>query len=273
VEKARPVPAAPQVIKSEPVTPQVAPPAVVADVNAPSRMPLIIIAVVVLVLAAGVGGFFGIKALRGTGTATGPGNSGANTNGGPEAPPTTREAARFWLEISAEQSSAKSVRVAPLVPVASGQYFKLHLVPNAAGYFYIIGPGEKNKLTAFLTAKPAAMSGLTSNAVKSGEDFNFPKGDENWLKLDENPGAEEYTVVFSATPLNEPKFLTQQATGNPLNDTDKIELTGFFAKYKSGSPTIESNADNGPAPFVLVKVPNSFAAGNPLVFDVRIEHR
>ena len=152
-------------------------------------------------------------------------------------------------------------------------YFKLHLVPNAAGYFYIIGPGEKNKLTAFLTAKPAAKSGLTSNAVKSGEDFNFPKGDENWFQLDENPGAEEYTVVFSATPLNDPKFLTQQATGIPLNDTDKIELTAFFAKYKTGSPTIESNADNGSAPFVLVKVPNSFAAGNPLVFDVRIEHR
>jgi len=269
VEKAKPLPAAPQVIKPEPVTPQVAPPAVVADVKKPSRMPLIIVAVVVL-LAVGVGGFFGIKALRGTGT--GPVSSGANTNG-TQPPPTTREAARFWLEISAEQSSAKSVRVAPLVPVASGQYFKLHLVPNAAGYFYIIGPGEKNKLTAFLTAKPAVLSGLTSNDVKSGEDFNFPKGDENWLKLDENPGAEEYTVVFSATPLNEPKFLTQQATGNPLNDTDKIELTAFFARYKSGSPTIESNADNGAAPFVLVKVPSSFAAGNPLVFDVRIEHR
>ena len=284
VEKASEVtvPRAPRAPQT-PVPPQAVPapspvaaPAVVSQV-APARkssMPMVIGGVVVLILVvAGVGGFFLINALRGSSTtATAPGN---NKNSGPEAAaPAIKEMARFWLEISAKPEPGPSVRAAPLVPVASGQFFKLHFTPTENGYLYIIGPGIENAMTAFLTAKPPADSGLTGNEVKKGVDFVFPKDEYGWFGLDKKPGTEEYTLVFSPTPLSEPKFLSQPANWrHPLNDTEKIELTAFFAKYKTGSPTIESNTDNGTEPYVVVKVPVASAGGNPLVFDVRIQHR
>ena len=128
------------------------------------------------------------------------------------------------------------MRVAPLVPIASGQYFKLHFTPTEDGYLYIIGPGIENAMTAFLTAKPSPDSGLVSNELRKGVDFVFPGGDF-WLGLDKKPGAEEYTLVFSRTALSKPKFLSEQANPrHPLDDAQKIELTAFFAKYKPGSP-------------------------------------
>jgi hypothetical protein len=229
-------------------------------------MSFVIVGVVVLLLiVVAVGGFFLLNALRGNSATGNPPGTNGNTSA-PETPPTTKEVARYWLEISAKPEPGHTVRVAPMVPIASGQFFKLHFVTTDDGYLYIIGPGIENAMTAFLTAKPSTDSGLTGNEVRKGVDA--------WLGLDKKPGAEEYTLVFSSKPLSEPKFLSEQANWrHPLNDTEKIELTAFFAKYKPNSPTIESNTANGAEPFVVVKVPVASAGGNPLVFDVRIQHR
>ena len=66
----------------------------------------------------------------------------------------------------------------------SGQQFKFHFSPSENGYLYIIGPGEKNAPTTFLTAKPARRFGVKTNEVKSGQDFAFPaetSKSTNWL--------------------------------------------------------------------------------------------
>jgi len=271
------IPQTPRPAQAAETSPRVAPPAVTSQIEPRPRrgsMSLVIGGVVVLILiVVGVGGFFLVNALR-SNSANG-NTSGHNGNtSGPELPPTAKEVARYWLEVSAKPEPGHTVLVAPLVPIASGQYFKLHFVPTDNGYLYIIGPGIENAMTAFLTAKPPTDSGLTSNEVRKGVDFVFPGGDDAWLGLDKKPGAEEYTLVFSPKPLSEPKFLSEQANWrHPLNDTEKIELTAFFAKYKTASPTIESNTTNGAEPFVVVKVPVASAGGNPLVFDVRIQHR
>jgi len=44
------------------------------------------------------------------------------------------------------------MRVAGLLPIASGQSYKFHFTPSESAYLYIVGPGERNVLTAFLTA-------------------------------------------------------------------------------------------------------------------------
>jgi serine/threonine protein kinase len=262
-----------------PPVPQVAAPAVVQPAVQPVRngfMSVLIGGVVLLILIAlGAGAFLLLPQFRGGSTTVNtPGPAGNGNNSGPGPALSTKEAARYWLEISAKPEPGHTVRVAPLVPVASGQYFKLHFTPTDDGYLYIIGPGIENAMTAFLTAKPSLDSGLATNDVRKGVDFVFPAGDEHWLGLDKKPGAEEYTLVFSRTPLSEPKFLSAQANpSHPLNDSDKIELTAFFAKYKTGAQTIESNTANGPEPYVVVKVPVDSVGGNPLVFDVRIQHR
>jgi hypothetical protein len=242
---------------------------------------MIVGGVLVLVLiAAGVGGFFLVNSMR---AKTSDENRSSNSTPGrktptPE-PATPREVARYWLEIISEAKGAKPAQVAPMIPIASGQLFKFHFMPSEDGYLYIVGPGEQNKPTAFLTAKPVpAESGLSSNEVKKGVDFSFPDGSlpngrEHWLGLDKNPGTESYTLVFSTTRLEAPQFLREAATGHPLTDAEQIVLASFLGKYKTNAPETEYNNTNAATPFVTVKAPGSIGSGNPLILDVRIQHR
>jgi hypothetical protein len=137
-----------------------------------SSKSLVIGGVVALILILGsVAGFFIFKS-RGASPAAGSGSavSGAAASG---TIPTTREAMRYWLEVTAKETDVKSVRVAPMVPIASGQLLRFHFTPSDDGYLYLIGPGEKNEPTAFLTANAPPGSG-TSNSVKKQVEFIFP---------------------------------------------------------------------------------------------------
>ena len=219
--------------------------------------------VLVILLVAGIGGFLAYNRLKPKSENPVAG-TGSSSTAAASAP---REIGRYWLEL--EKPPA---RVAGLVPIASGQTFRVHFVFSEDGYVYVIGPGgSKNEPTAFLTAKPHALSGLKSNQTKQGADLSFPSGDGNWLTLDSHPGSETYTVIFSRVPLTTPAFLNAPSTLEPLTATQQAELKDFLAKYKEKPPTAELDESNSSAPFARIKVPPD-PAGNPIVFDFRIQH-
>jgi eukaryotic-like serine/threonine-protein kinase len=230
--------------------------------------------VLLLILAVvGVGGFFAVnwlKAKPGDSSTAGSGEKGKTPSAA------TTEFGRYWLEILPNGSVTEPMRVAGAVPLASGQAFKFHFELGEDGYLYIVGPGERSKPTAFLTEKPATISGLESNQVAKGSDFSFPSGLEHWLELDKKPGTENYTIIFSREPLSTPAFLTSEATGKPLTETEQGELTEFLTKYKTNEPVIELDDKDASAPFVKVKVPQSTDSkdsGAPVIFEVRIQHK
>jgi hypothetical protein len=203
------------------------------------------------------------------GVVTGPNNTSTASTDGPATG--TQDFGRYWLEILTPPIEIS--RVAGVLPLASGQPFKFHFQLEEDGYIYIIGPGEQNQPTAFLTAKPAAISGVESNRLKKGSDFSFPSGIEHWLELDKKPGTEVYTIIFSPTALSSPAFLTAAATGKPLTQAEQEELNSFLAKNQGIKPTTELNDKNNAEPFVLVRIPQSGSAGNPIVFQIRIQHK
>lgn len=256
--------------------PQAPKPQVTPQTAQPSRRgPWLLIGagVLVLVLAVvGVGGFFVVKWLSSDtdkgATAATENKGSAATGAGAEA----KDLGKYWLELLPDPFASNPVRVAG-VPLASAQAFKFHFVFSESGYVYIVGPGEQNQPTAFLTAKPAPISGVQSNQVTSGVDFSFPSGIEHWLQLDKNPGTEVYTVMFSPAPLAAPEFLNAQATGKPLTASERAAFSDFVAKYKTNAPLTERNDSNPSEPFVKVKFPKSGASGNPFLFEIRIEHK
>jgi len=223
--------------------------------------------VFVILLVAGVGGFLVWNKMRSGGTPANPTN--ANTSSVPSTPV---EVSRYW--VSLEPKGRPKTQVAALVPIASGQTFKLYFTFAEEGYLYIVGPGENNAPTAFLTAKPLPKTGLTSNKVSKGVNFSFPKDDadnENTLTLDTKPGTDHFTIIFATAPLSSPSFLSEPVTGDPLTAAQQAELKDFVSRYQSKAPTTESDESNARAPFVRVKaVPDQ--TGNPIVFDIRIQH-
>jgi hypothetical protein len=180
--------------------------------------------------------------------------------------------ARYWLQVNSNDGNA--VRADQPLQMASGQQFRIHFSPSDSGYLYIVGPGERNVPTTFLTARPAAEFGVKSNEVKSGQDFVFPadtKSNYNWMNLDNTPGTDEFTIIFSGTPLQTPAFLGEAAL-RPLSDSEQSELNQAIAGYKSNLAGTEV-MKNGPSPFVSVKVPQTAADGAPVVFKIKIAHK
>jgi eukaryotic-like serine/threonine-protein kinase len=253
-----------QVAKPAPVLPKVA-----AELPASkSRTGLLIGvgALLLVLLVIGVGGFFLWKNFRSTGTVpSSPNvNSGAVVN-------TSREISRYWLELEPKVAGGQTTRVAGLGPIASGQSFKFHFAFNEEGYLYIYGPGDNNQPTAFLTNKPLPQTGVKSNKVAQGAEFTFPRGDNNSVTLDKNPGTDSFTVIFAKTQLSVPSFLNEPVTGEPLSAAQQAELKAFIAKYQGKPPVTELDKSNARAPFVRVKIPPD-SPGDPLVFDIRIQH-
>jgi serine/threonine-protein kinase len=225
---------------------------------------LIIGAVVLLLIlaVASVASFLLWNRSRTTTAVTTPGSSTATV-----APP--REISRYWLELEPARKGGESTQVAGLVPIASGQKLKFHFVFSEPGYLYIIGPGETNQPTAFLTTKPVPESGVTTNRVPGGSDFSFPKG--NTLTLDNKPGTDVFTIIFAKAELPSPAFLNETVTGNPLTAAQQAELKSFVGKYAEKPPATELDESNPRAPLVRVKVPAE-QTSNPIVFDIRIQH-
>jgi serine/threonine protein kinase len=215
---------------------------------------------IVGLIGAGIAGFFIFKGS----------NEKANTNSNSQqvvTPVAPREVAKYWLEL--EANSGQVTKVAGLVPLASGQSFKMHFVFEEDGYVYLIGPAKHNQPTAFLTSKPSEGTGLESNQTTKQADFSFPSGATNWLTLDLNPGTENWTVIFSKKPLSA-GFLNGAVTGEPLTSEEQEEMKQFVSKYKGTDAKTDLDESNQEAPVVRIKSTKS--GDEPLVFDIRIQH-
>jgi len=247
-----------------------------------SKLPIIIGAAILLV-AGGIGGWYLLSNRGESKTSannsniagkkeTPPANTNGNTNGSTTG---SLESLNYWLEIEKAGPNGDSARVAGVVPLASKQSFKFHFTPRTSGYLYIIGPGPDGKPLTFLTAEPAADSGVETNELEGGVDYIFPEDEdkaEHWITLDKNPGTESYTVIFSPVKLTSPAFLDKEA-GSELTAAEKKELEDFQAKYKANAPTTAVVNGGGTDPLVSVKVPQAAVASEPVIFDVRIEHK
>jgi hypothetical protein len=178
---------------------------------------------------------------------------------------------RYTLEIEKEKGGERA-RVTNTVPLASGQTFKFHFKATEEGYLYIVGPGPGNVPMTFLTAKPVKQSGLSTNEAVAGADFEFPRGEGNWITLDKTQGTEDYTVIFSKEQLLVPAFLNELA-GKTLDEDEQSEFFNFVGQYKANAPTVDVSQGGAADPYVSIKVPEGRAASEPIIFTVRIEHK
>ena len=261
---------------ARPTPPPMAPPVDIAPAAKSSGKSSALIfagvGLLVLLLIAGVGGYFVMHTMMNkpgavtAGTDSPAKPAGADLVG-------AHEVGRYWLQVNSD-GELSSIRADDVVQMSSGQQFKFHFSPSQNGFLYVVGPGDGNVPTTFLTAKPASQFGVRSNEVKSGQDFIFPADTskkESWWNLDENAGTDEFTIIFSGSPLTTPAFLDAAAL-RKLNDSEQAELKAVIAQFTSNLAGTEV-MKNAPAPFVSVKVPQSAAEGAPVIFKIKVAHK
>ncbi|MFL6227661.1 MAG: protein kinase domain-containing protein [Pyrinomonadaceae bacterium] len=186
--------------------------------------------------------------------------------------PARVEALSYWIEAfeGADAPSGERVARAGAISLASGQQFRFHFSPGARGYLYVVGPGRGNAPTTFLTAQPT-VGLLKTNQAAQGSDFAFPYGAGQVLELDKNPGTEEYTVIYSETPLLAPAFLAARA-GHELSPAELKELDDLRARAQTTATSLDVKEKGAGAEAVAVSVPDKDAA-RLVVFEIRIEHQ
>ncbi|HEX8290698.1 MAG TPA: hypothetical protein VF570_03010, partial [Pyrinomonadaceae bacterium] len=231
--------------------------------------PLLAGGALALLLLAGAGGWLLLK-----GRSAGPARTPAPETPQPARPPAVpkAEAASYWFEAFDDPKEAAGRRVAePSAALQSGQRFRFHFIPKARGYLYIVGPGEGgNAQMMLLTAQGAGA--LKSNLVGGGADFAFPSMGGARLKLDDNPGADEFTFIFSPTPIASPSFLAGEYL-HELTPAEVRELEEFRAQFKADAPEVSVRGE-GPDRRVVVLAPEpALEAGRPVIYDIRIDHR
>ena len=185
---------------------------------------------------------------------------------------------RYWLEVYDVPEKGNVLRLADTsAPVESGKHFRFNFWSKERGFIYIIGPyGDDNAPAMFLSAKGGP--GLKTNQILRDAVFSFPfgkapNGRDNTLELGVNPGTEEFTVIFSPTPLMSPTAFVEDA-GHVLTPAQLKELEDLRGNQKTAEPVLDVNAaDGADKGFVSVSVPATRAAGQPFVFDVRIQHK
>ena len=198
---------------------------------------------------------------------------GLGTTGGAAVKPTAHfELMNYWIEAFDDAAGEGAGRriAAREISLSSGQQFKFHFVTRERGYLYIVGPGVGNAPTTFLTARPAGI--MKTNLASAGADFTFPYGDGQVLELDQNPATEEYVVIFSRTPLLAPAFLATDA-GHVLTPAELKELEDLRARSKTALPLADVKDSGTPDGSVAVAVQSEGAPSEPVIFDIRIEHR
>lgn len=253
-----------------------APPVAASPVAPKKKSSALLIAgvgLVVLLLIAGIGGYFVMTTMM---------NKPAANTASTDAPATRttgadlaagHETGRYWLELNTENQADK-IRAGEELTMPSGKQFKFHFSPSENGFIYIIGPGDNNVPTTFLTDRPDKDFGVHTNEIKSGEDFSFPADtakEESWLNLDKTAGTDEFTVVFSTAKLTSPAFFNDPAL-HELTEAEQKEFADLVTKWRANLLGTEV-INTGASPFVSVKVPQTAAEGAPIVFKIKIDHK
>jgi hypothetical protein len=242
------------------------------DVSRPKkRSPLILIAatVVVLLIVVSAGGFVLIRYLNSRGT----NKPASTTTTTTEASEPLHEVGRYWIQVDTKNPD-EAVRAGETVTMKSGESLKFHFSPNESGYIYLIGPGPNNAPAVFLTAQPSAASGLKTNEVRSGVDFAFPadtSSKSNFLTLDQTAGTDEFTFVFSPSPITSPQFFAGPSE-HLLTSEELKQWNDFQTQARANAATIEV-IKTGASPRTAVKVPQNAPENASVVFGVRVEHK
>jgi serine/threonine protein kinase len=161
--------------------------------------------------------------------------------------PARSEVIHYGLEI--EDSSARLVSEDDF---PQGRRFRFHFRSPAAGYLYLIAPDEEKRPTAFLTSDPGP------NAIKAGEDFVFPGGD-NWINIGEGGDEVRFTVVIA--PLKLAQFGFFQQLPRALTQAEISQ----FENFRKTLPQADVQLDTARGGAMLLRAAD---ASGPAVFDI-----
>ena len=184
------------------------------------------------------------------------------------------EVIEYWLEVLPQDKANKSIKKADIKTISSQDDIKFHFLAKKSGYLYILGLGEGNNLTTFLTNNPSPATGLTSNKIEEGEKLVFPNGatdsgDNRVISFNNQHGQENYTIIFSAQPLAAPSFLNSKP--GYLLVAGKIDEWEQFQQMAE-KVIINISQGNEKVDSIAKVLSSNKNLDKPIIFNITFEH-
>ncbi|MCA1558144.1 MAG: hypothetical protein LC731_06345, partial [Acidobacteria bacterium] len=201
--------------------------------------------------------------------ATGGGNPAANTststNVNRAAPGETKEFMRYHLLISPslldeQKRAASDERIPP------GQSLQFVFTASQSGYIYMIGRDSQKNWVVIPLGDLVAVKQL-----EGGEQTPAPALAR--VKLDDSPGEEIFTVVFSGEPLKfsfASETLPLDGSFRKLTAEDRRLLEDFRKNAPPAAITFSGEKNDRTA---LVSLGGGNAGNKPVVFDIKLNLR
>lgn len=182
--------------------------------------------------------------------------------------PMLTEVLQFWIIVAGKEGATSTRQFANTPELESGTQFKFGFQATESGYLYILGSGHDNQIMTFLTniRQPGAFA--SSNVLAGGKLCLYPENKDIWITLDNRPGAETYTLVFSPVRLESPAFWNL-APGYQLTPQEQRDWYQLQATFVTAQTKIVAE----PAPRLFVLSPNDQNQKKPVVFEVKINHK
>jgi hypothetical protein len=95
-------------------------------------------------------------------------------------------------------ASGKFIEVVPSTVFHSGDHVKISIMPNHAGYLYIIQQGSSGSWSPIFPSQDAPRG---TNYVESGKDYEVPN--DGAFELNQQPGKERLFILLSLNPIGD----------------------------------------------------------------------
>jgi serine/threonine-protein kinase len=192
-------------------------------------------------------------------------NGNATANANTAAPGSYKDSMRYYLLISPSVLDEQK-RVAGDEKIAPGQSLQFVFTPSQSGYIYMIGrDSQKNPVVIPL----GDLVGVKQ--VEAGEETTAPALAR--VKLDDAPGEENFTVVFSKEPLKfsfASETLPFDGSFRKLTAEDRRLLEDL---RKNSPPVAVTFSGDKSERTALVQLRGENAGDKPVVFDIKINLR
>ncbi|HKX27809.1 MAG TPA: protein kinase [Blastocatellia bacterium] len=185
------------------------------------------------------------------------------TNSRTAAVPERIDALSYYIEID---SASGAKRETGRDPITAGSQFKFHFRPRQSGYLYVLAPGKNGNLQTFLTDQPSSTTGVVTNRVEAGKDFQFPYGDQ-WFLIQKDADKTPFTVIFSPTQLKSINSFSA-LSGRALTEAERQSLNDLKKDLTAMAPK-EVESQSG----VTLQVPRDKPESQPLIFGIEIKKR
>jgi hypothetical protein len=154
-------------------------------------------------------------------------------------------------------------RASGLGPLPRERSFRLHFAAEADGSLYLLERTETGFKT-LLTAVPDARSGHAANTLRTGQDFEFPRGASASLGFGESDVV-TLVVIFSPEPLQSPSALAK-SPGRALTGDETRELDALIAA-SARAPAVRM-AEDAPHAATVVSVPSGILGRHRVALEI-----